>query len=560
MPGGLIQIVAYGAQDLFLTGIPEITFFKYIYKRYTNFAMEFVELQFNGDKNFGEEISCQIPKDGDLLKDTVVKVVIPAVKLEKSTIDTSLVANANVNMNDAENVYINFTNFISYIYESIKLANIGIENTNQTFSNIKTSINTYLNSDNNYLLLKNKVNSDIQKMFDIESHLTSIASKSINESEKKIYLNNLVNGYLDLGSNIAKNLQKDYIDKKKIYDSSLENNYNFSWIKDLGWNLISQVELTIGGNIVDKQYGTWLFLWNELFESVYKKKDIEKLHSKTSIAYTHNNFTKPSFIIYIPLKMFFNREYGLSLPLVSIRNQSIILKIQLEKLSKLVYTDYTDSNIVDLIKLSNITLLANYIFLDQDERIKFAEAEHEYLIEQTNFYSYRKPKNTELNLELNINHPVKYYVWTVQKESDINVNNLHNNYESNIIFSVDNGKAIISTNNGNPISSATLEMNGVDRTKFHDGIYYNYLTTYELDLNSPSDGINYFSFSINPKDMQPSGSCNFSRLNRKNLKMEFDSTFLNRLSSSDFIIIKFTYINYNILKFSKGYGSLVFNF
>lgn len=560
MPGGLIQIVAYGAQDLFLTGIPEITFFKYIYKRYTNFAMEFIELQFNGDKNFGEEISCQIPKDGDLLKDTVVKVVIPAVKLEKSTTDTSLVANANVNMNDAENVYINFTNFISYIYESIKLANIGIENTNQTFSNIKTSINTYLNSDNNYLLLKNKVNSDIQKMFDIESHLTSIASKAINESEKKTFLNNLVNGYLDLGSSIAKNLQKDYIDKKKIYDSSLENNYNFSWIKDLGWNLISEVELTIGGNIVDKQYGTWLFLWNELFESVYKKKDIEKLHSRTSLAYTHNNSAKPSFTIYIPLKMFFNREYGLSLPLVSIRNQSIILKIQLEKLSKLVYTDYTDSNIVDLIKLSNITLLANYIFLDQDERIKFAEADHEYLIEQTNFYSYRKPKNTELNLELNINHPVKYYVWTVQKESDINVNNLHNNYESNIIFSVDNGKTIISTNNGNPISSATLEMNGVDRTKFHDGIYYNYLTTYELNLNSPLDGINYFSFSINPKDMQPSGSCNFSRLNRKNLKMEFDSTFLNRLSSSDFIIIKFTYVNYNILKFSKGYGSLVFNF
>ena len=83
MPGGLIQIVAYGAQDLFLTGIPEITHFKYIYKRYTNFAMEFLELPFNGTKNFGETITCPVPKNGDLINSTVVKLELPKVKLEK---------------------------------------------------------------------------------------------------------------------------------------------------------------------------------------------------------------------------------------------------------------------------------------------------------------------------------------------------------------------------------------------------------------------------------------------------------------------------------------------
>ena len=69
MTGGLIQIVAYGAQDLFLTSIPEITFFKYIYNRYTNFSMEFIELPLNGDKNFGQDIYCTIPRDGDLLNE-----------------------------------------------------------------------------------------------------------------------------------------------------------------------------------------------------------------------------------------------------------------------------------------------------------------------------------------------------------------------------------------------------------------------------------------------------------------------------------------------------------
>ena len=103
-------------------------------------------------------------------------------------------------------------------------------------------------------------------------------------------------------------------------------------------------------------------------------------------------------------------------------------------------------------------------------------------------------------------------------------------------------------------------MNGVERTPFYEGNYYNYLTSYELKLNTPNDGINFYSFSLLPKDVQPSGTCNFSRLNRKNLKINLDSTFLNRLTATDTILTKFIYVNYNILKFNKGQSSLVFNF
>ena len=73
MTGGLIQIVAYGSQDLFLTGIPEITFFKYIYKRYTNFAEETIDIKFDGVCNFGEEITCIFPKNGDIIKSIFLK-------------------------------------------------------------------------------------------------------------------------------------------------------------------------------------------------------------------------------------------------------------------------------------------------------------------------------------------------------------------------------------------------------------------------------------------------------------------------------------------------------
>lgn len=557
MPGGLIQIVAYGAQDLFLTGIPEITLFKYIYKRYTNFAMEFIELPFNGTKNFGQTISCPIPKNGDLIKDTIIKVELPIVKLEKTT-NQALIDSTLSEMTEAENNIINFNNFIQFIYESIYLANAGIDNTNETFTNIHTSITSYLDSNKNFILLKNKVSTDIKQSFDIETDLTTISSKSLNELEKKDLLQILVNSYIERSKNILSDLHTTFSTKKTEYESSLNNNYNFTWIKELGWNLINNIELQVGGVIIDRQYNYWLYIWNEFFESSLKKLDYIKLFNLNSESYTFNNKSKDAFTMYIPLKFFFNRHDGLSFPLISVRYQEILFKLKIEELTKLIYTDYTSDDIKDLIKLNTITLLVNYIYLDQDERTKFAQANHEYLIEQVNYFEFSKLKSSNLNLELNLNHPTKYYIWSVQKKSDIVNYNLHNYYSSDLIYTISDNYPTISTSENNTIASAQLELNGVDRTSLFEGEYYNYVTSYEMNLNTPADGLNFYSFAINPKDIQPSGSCNFSRLNRKVLKMNLSATFLNRLTDTDYMIIKFSSINYNILKFNKGSAKLVF--
>ena len=67
MGGGLMQLVAYGAQDIYLTGNPQITFFKVVYRRHTNFAIESIEQTFTGSVDFGRKISCTIDRNGDLL-------------------------------------------------------------------------------------------------------------------------------------------------------------------------------------------------------------------------------------------------------------------------------------------------------------------------------------------------------------------------------------------------------------------------------------------------------------------------------------------------------------
>ena len=79
--GGLMQLVAYGAQDVYLTGNPQITFFKAVYRRHTNFAMESIENPFNGNPRFGNQVTCTIQRNGDLIHRIYLQATLPSVSL-----------------------------------------------------------------------------------------------------------------------------------------------------------------------------------------------------------------------------------------------------------------------------------------------------------------------------------------------------------------------------------------------------------------------------------------------------------------------------------------------
>ena len=78
MGGGLMQLVAYGAQDIYLTGNPQITFFKVVYRRHTNFSMESIEQTFNGSADFGKKVSCTISRNGDLVSRVYLQAQLPS--------------------------------------------------------------------------------------------------------------------------------------------------------------------------------------------------------------------------------------------------------------------------------------------------------------------------------------------------------------------------------------------------------------------------------------------------------------------------------------------------
>jgi hypothetical protein len=79
MGGGLLQLVAYGAQDVYLTGNPQITFFKVVYRRHTNFAVEAIAQTFNGTPGYGNTVSCQISRNGDLINRVYLQVKLPKI-------------------------------------------------------------------------------------------------------------------------------------------------------------------------------------------------------------------------------------------------------------------------------------------------------------------------------------------------------------------------------------------------------------------------------------------------------------------------------------------------
>ena len=85
MGGGLLQLVAYGAQDVYLTGNPQITFFKVVYRRHTNFAIESIMQTYNGTAQYGSSITCTVSRNGDVINRTYVEVEVPGLTYVSDT-------------------------------------------------------------------------------------------------------------------------------------------------------------------------------------------------------------------------------------------------------------------------------------------------------------------------------------------------------------------------------------------------------------------------------------------------------------------------------------------
>ena len=547
MGGGLMQLVAYGAQDVYLTGNPQITFWKVVYRRHTNFAMESIEQTFNGQVDFGRKVTCTISRNGDLIHRVYLQVTLPEVNVP----------------------------------------------TRSANSGVVTSV---------------------------------ITSGSGNSDSDQCY---------------------------------------FRWVNYIGHALIRSVEVEIGGQRIDKHYGDWLNIWNELTQEPGHQVGYDNMVGNNLLLTGAGLRKVEATTLYVPLQFWFCRNPGLALPLIALQYHEVRINMEFRNKEECYLVNSqgdgtgmccvqncaagnSGAECICVPPLQYASLFVDYIYLDTDERRRFAQVSHEYLIEQLQFTGDESVTSTNVKVKLNFNHPCKELVWVVQRDdvsqewkqwsnytddvdrdgniesgfaaesfplllgagsnlnqaaalfggaSNINVGAmsaelglteaqlqaaLGGNWASGGPGSVaasgsainmgttDAGQGVDHAGIGpvragrNPVIRAKLQLNGHDRFQERLGSYFNLVQPYQHHTNVPATGINVYSFALKPEEHQPSGTCNMSRIDSAVLQLQLTPKAAGQSGQSALgqnvgSKIRVYATNYNVLRIMSGMGGLAYS-
>ena len=440
MGGGLMQLVAYGAQDIYLTGNPQITFFKVVYRRHTNFSMEAIQQTFNGAIGSGEStVTATISRNGDL---------------------------------------------VSRLW--------------------------------------------------LAGTITSAAS---------------------------------------VYSSGSWVN----WTNNTGHALVKQCEIEIGGQLIDRHTSQWLDVWNELTDHDESEWIGLNKHSAKN-AYLQSGselaVSNPATLqVYVPLQFWFCRNPGNALPLIALQYHEVKIKLVTNAIRALINTDDADVSAANTGTATGVKLWADYIYLDTDERRRFAQVSHEYLIEQVQMNTGTMvAEGGTHSQKLNFNHPVKELIWVAQVSRAATATSSDTSPVTNVILNTNStaagtwetndwfnyGVADIGDNEGisgetvkEHFSTAILKLNGHDRFAAREASYFRLCQPIQAGHKVPSKHIYCYSFALKPEEHQPSGTCNFSRIDNAKLDLAFSNAVAKNLTVYA--------VNYNVLRIMSGMGGLAYS-
>ena len=315
--------------------------------------------------------------------------------------------------------------------------------------------------------------------------------------------------------------------------------------------LIQDIELEIGGQRIDKHYADWF----RIYDSLFRKNDEQKQYRRMT-DFVDGEATGAVKRFYLPLVFFFNRSPGMALPLIALQYHEVKLNINIASSVDGVNTDTL-----------SVQAYVDYVYLDTDERRRFAQVSHEYLIQQLQFtgdesVSISTSAARSQNVRLNFNHPTKFLAWVFKGSK-------HGQYTA--ADTADYANINTYAESLAPLSSAKLTLNGHDRFSERKGSYFNLVTPWQtLRARTPA-GIYLYSFSLKPDEHQPSGSCNFSRIDNATLALTMKAAsadvFANiktedaTLSTAATALgaLKVFAENYNVFRIMSGINSPVPN-
>ena len=312
----------------------------------------------------------------------------------------------------------------------------------------------------------------------------------------------------------------------------------------IGHTLLKEVECEIGGQKIDKHYNHWLATWNQLTDvnptgvnpALSAVEGTEPALGTACtlyqlMSYNHSGIENLVTTIsgaakaMVPLQFWFNRNPGLALPLIALQYHEVKIKVTFCAAADVVPTSNTGA-------IADPKLWAQYIYLDTDERRRFAQVSHEYLIEQLQFQN--TSANTSMNL--NFNHPVKEIIWGSAPVA---------------ATSATTGPSILQK--PSTTTKWQLKLNGHDRMAAREPQYFSRQQIYDHHSGFGGtvlrDSILVYSFALKPEEHQPSGTCNFSRIDTAQL------VATGTPGEAQYIYA----VNYNVLRIMSGMGGLAYS-
>jgi hypothetical protein len=586
MPGGIIQIAVYGSQDIFLTGTPQITFFKIVYRRYTNFAIEQIQQQFVGITNFGYEMSLVVDKLGDLMYKTYLEIDLPFVDLCKDRSNykiDSVIAHAR--FKQMELFYQLVCSYIAsnmkvvrQLHDVLRVHNITMQEIElmmhdcrftAELEEIRTKLRAHISNTDNYdtipELTTNKqcIYNDIS-LIDIQILFHSICPDN---PEKRCTLLFLINKQL------SDRIQEFYLHIYRHFcqcrntlarwrDNTYVERYQFAWVEEIGNAIIDSIDVKLGPQLIDRQTGDWMMIYNTLNLREYQKINYYKMIGQVPQLIVLNDSIKPRYKLIIPLLFWFSRYNGLALPLIALRYHDVLINLRLRDLSQLCYVEDCSElpTIPEIqaqynINIESAVLYVDYVFLDSDERRRFAQSTHEYLIETVQYNEFHIAPTTSANNRLTFAHPCRYMVFFCQP-------NFYRHNPTGRNKCQWNNFGISPNRTGQPVSNLFIRLNSTEITDTTQPIvYFNYVQPYMHFLHSPTDGLYSYSFSLRPTEIQPDGTCNLSRIDDCSIQYTFSPEFLDLVCNNPYepIIYMATYVvAYNVLRIMSGMAGLAF--
>jgi hypothetical protein len=461
MGGGLLQLVAYGAQDAYITGNPHITFWKVLYKRHTNFAIEAMRVNFTGAPAYGQRVVAVVNRNADLIWKTYVEVTLPETRSSK---------------------------------------------TGATYDVLWSG------------------------------------------------------------------------------DS----------LRRLGYILLNKIEVEIGGQVIDRHYGEWLYLWENLTSSYDNSVKLDSMLGASlsggTTAFNACN-SRPN-VLYIPLQFWFNRNPGLALPLIALQYHEVRFNITLGAATDLVSKGQWNTlsqAAGNLPEPRDMALYIDYVYLDVDERRRFAQDSHEYLIDQLQTGIPQTITAPQGRLDLTLNHPVKELIWVFQ-----NVDRADCSLPGTRPVDPNTGLATDYTQKfvyDDIAERCRIQLNGQDRFDERYGDYFWKVQPYQhhsggafwptrtayvnttagADVDKVNFGfvnpVNVYSFAIQPEEHQPSGTCNFSRIDTATLVYDTYGSSTTTSTGGDLVApskttpfaFRIYAVNYNIFRIMSGMGGLAYS-